>query len=92
MKDEPIYGVVLVPSVSHALRAESLAREAGIACKLIPTPRQLSSDCGTALRFAWVDRGRVLQVLGAVRLEYTAVLPLDHGPSARNAKDAERNR
>ena len=28
-------------------------RESGLECKAIPTPRHLSSDCGTALRFPW---------------------------------------
>ncbi|MGB9722945.1 MAG: DUF3343 domain-containing protein [Chloroflexia bacterium] len=72
----PEWGVLLVPSVSHALRAESLVRQAGIACKLIPTPRQLSSDCGTALRFAWEDRERVRTVVETAGLEYEGVFPL----------------
>ncbi len=72
---EPTWGVLLFPSVSHALRAESLVGKAGIACKLIPTPRQLSSDCGTALRFSWDDRERVLAVLEAAGLEYEGLFP-----------------
>ena len=75
-QEEPRHGVVLVPSVSHALRAEKLVQAAGIACKLIPTPRQLSSDCGTALRFAWSDRDRVRAVLAAAGVETEGVLPL----------------
>jgi hypothetical protein len=73
---EPSYGVVLVPSVSHALRAESLVRGAGIVCKLIPTPRQLSSDCGTALRIPWSDRDQVEATLRAANLDYEGVYPL----------------
>jgi len=76
MASEANWGVLLVPSVSHALRAESLVRRAGIACKLIPTPRQLSSDCGTALRFAWEERERVRAVVEAAGLEYEGVFPL----------------
>ncbi len=72
-----LYGVVLVPSVSHALRAEKLVRQAGIACKLIPTPRQLSSDCGTALRFGWGDRAVVEEVLEEAGLEVEGVYLLD---------------
>ncbi len=70
------YGVLLVPSVSHALRAEAVVRRAGIACKLVPTPRQLSSDCGTALRFAWEDRERVQAVLAAAGVETEGVFCL----------------
>ncbi len=65
----PNWGVLLFPSVHHAMRAESLVRKTGIACKLIPIPRQLSSDCGIALRFSWDEREKVLAVLDAAGLE-----------------------
>jgi hypothetical protein len=53
MKDEqpPSYGVVLFQSISGALRAEKLLIKEGIAYKLIPVPRHLSSDCGVCIRF-----------------------------------------
>ena len=57
------YSVVLFHSSSHALRAEKVLQGAGIASKMIPTPRQLSSDCGMSLR---VDRADVEQVAGAL--------------------------
>lgn len=57
------YGVVVFYSTSWALRAEKLAREAGFEVKLIPTPRHISSDCGTALRFRWDDREAILALL-----------------------------
>jgi hypothetical protein len=48
---KPGQAVALLHSTSHAIRAEKLLRTAGIACKLIPTPRELSSDCGICVRF-----------------------------------------
>jgi hypothetical protein len=53
------YCVVLFHSTAHAIRAEKLLILAGFRIKMIPTPRQLSSDCGMALRF---DRGNQAQV------------------------------
>ena len=53
------YSVVLFHSTAHALRAEKVLVRAGFAIKMIPTPRQLSSDCGLALRF---DRAEEAQV------------------------------
>lgn len=44
------YAVILVHSTSHAIRGEKLLRKAGVAHKLIPVPRQLSSDCGICIR------------------------------------------
>jgi hypothetical protein len=50
MAQQESYAVVLLESVSHALRAEKLLKAAGLSCKLIPVPRHLSSDCGVCLR------------------------------------------
>jgi hypothetical protein len=53
------YSVVLFHSAAHALRAEKVLLGAGVPNKMIPTPRQLSTDCGMSLRF---DRGAEDQV------------------------------
>ena len=57
------YGVVLFHSTSGALRAEKLLKKEGIAYKLIPVPRHLSSDCGVCVRFASQDESLVRKVL-----------------------------
>jgi hypothetical protein len=67
--------VVLFQSVHHALRAEKLLKEAGIPCKLIPIPRNLSSDCGVCLRFDSPLRPRVEEALRG-RVETEKILPL----------------
>ena len=56
-------GIVLFHTTSSALRAEKLMKQAGLNVKLIPTPRELSSDCGMALRFELCDRETVERVL-----------------------------
>ncbi len=57
------YNVVLFHSTAHAIRAETLLRRAGLRIKMIPTPRQLSSDCGMALRFQRGSQGQVTAIL-----------------------------
>jgi hypothetical protein len=57
------YSVVLFHSASHAIRAEKVLLQAGIPNKMIPTPRQLSSDCGMALRFGRADENNVARTL-----------------------------
>jgi len=48
----PVYGYVLFHTSAAAFRAEKLSVTAGIpGARLVPTPRELSSDCGVALRF-----------------------------------------
>lgn len=45
------YGVLLFHTTSATLRAEKVLKQAGMRVRLIPTPREFSSDCGIALRF-----------------------------------------
>ena len=45
------YYVILFKSVSYALKAEKILKAKGIAHKLIPVPKEISSDCGVCLRF-----------------------------------------
>jgi hypothetical protein len=67
------YAVVLFHSTQGAIKAERALVRAGLAVKLIPTPRQLSSDCGTALRCAWADADAVIAALQAAQVEYNSV-------------------
>jgi N-acyl-L-homoserine lactone synthetase len=57
------YSVVLFYSTAHAIRAEKVLQRAGFAIKMIPTPRQISSDCGVALRFDPTDQEAVAATL-----------------------------
>lgn len=75
--NEAEYGVVLFHSVSHALRAERVAMRAGFKIKLIPVPRQFSSNCGTALRFRWADKAAIHQALKEARMKIEAIHKLE---------------
>jgi len=67
------YAVVLFYSTQGAIKAERVLMRAGLAVKLIPTPRQFSSSCGTALRCAWTDIDAVCAALQAGSVEYESV-------------------
>ncbi|MFH1148206.1 MAG: DUF3343 domain-containing protein [Pseudomonadota bacterium] len=41
--------VFVFDSIHHVLKAEKFIKKSGLACELIPVPRQISSDCGMAL-------------------------------------------
>lgn len=45
------YGIILFHNTTSAMQAEALLMRASLTVKLIPTPRELSSDCGISLRF-----------------------------------------
>ena len=71
----PKYAVFLFPSVSHVLKAEKCLKERGIDHKLIPVPREVSSDCGVCRRVAADRQAAVTEGL-AGRVTWEGMVPL----------------
>jgi len=71
------YGVVLFYTTSSVMQAEKLLTKEGYSIKLIPTPRQFSSDCGIALRFEWNCHQEIKQVLEKAGVEFDTIHFLD---------------
>ncbi len=67
------YGVVLFHTSSSAMQAEAVLVRAKLPVKMIPTPRDLSSDCGIALRFDWCQNEQVQALLNKARVEIAGV-------------------
>ena len=64
-------GLISFFASHHAIRAEVTLTRAGLAAQLIPGPRELSPNCGVALRFEYARRDSALAALAAknVRIE-----------------------
>ncbi|MBD3180813.1 DUF3343 domain-containing protein [Candidatus Poribacteria bacterium] len=67
------YGVVLFYTTSSAIRAEKVLENGNIYAKLIPTPRELSSDCGISLRFDWELADSVRNALEFDKVEIAGI-------------------
>lgn len=48
---------------TRVLKAEKILRKAGIACRLIPAPREVAEGCALALRFDAADMTAILEEL-----------------------------
>jgi len=70
---ETDFGIVLFRSTQSAIKAERALLLAGLTVKLIPTPRQYSSSCGTAVRSAWGDVASVRSTLKASGIQYQGI-------------------
>ncbi len=70
------YGVVLFHTSSSAMQAEAVLLRAKRNVKLIPTPRELSSDCGLSLRFDWDCHEEVESLLFKMHVETAGIHPL----------------
>jgi hypothetical protein len=51
------------------MKAEKLLLKKGVSIKLIPVPREFSSDCGLSLRFDWDQRDTVAAELTTAGVE-----------------------
>lgn len=72
----PPRSVILFESVSATLLAEKILKETGIAHKIIPVPKHISSDCGVCIRVDAENLDRARQALhGRVVLQDTRQLP-----------------
>lgn len=69
------YCVVLFDSVSKALLAERTLKKQGIPHKVIPVPRQISSDCGVCIRFRPEQRGQIVDALSG-KVEFRDICTL----------------
>ena len=60
--------VAIFHSIHRVLKAEKVLKQAGVEFLLIPVPRQLTSDCGLALRFSPAAREKLLEILADAEL------------------------
>lgn len=65
--------VVLFHTSNHAFRAEKLLNARDIACRLVPVPRHLSSDCGVCLRVEASGRETVVEILKGAKVEIAGI-------------------
>ena len=66
-------GVVVFYTIHAVFRLEKALEGKGIQTKPIPTPRHLSSDCGTALCFPWSRRAEVEAAIGELDIEVDGI-------------------
>lgn len=66
------WGIVTFFSSQHAIQAEKAAKRGGFAVELIPGPKDISPNCGVALRCASCDLAAVEALLKARGVKYEA--------------------
>ena len=62
-------GVVTFFNSYNALRAESTLKKSGEKARLIPGPREISPNCGTALRFEHARSEEVARLLAQAKVQ-----------------------
>jgi hypothetical protein len=62
-RSEDMDGLISFFASHHAIRAETVLKRNGLAARLIPGPKELSPNCGVALRFEYAQRENVVTIL-----------------------------
>ncbi|PKN11476.1 MAG: hypothetical protein CVU69_12390 [Deltaproteobacteria bacterium HGW-Deltaproteobacteria-4] len=55
--------IAVFHSIHRVMKAEKILKGAGVPILLIPAPREISSDCGLALRYTPDDAERIQNLL-----------------------------
>ena len=66
-------GVVTFFGSHHALRAENVLRKNGYRAVLIPGPREISPNCGVALRFDFTKKDEVMSLFSQSFVHYEEI-------------------
>jgi excisionase family DNA binding protein len=66
-------GLISFFASHHAIRAEAVLKRQGHVATLVPGPRELSPNCGVALRFEYARRDEVLSLLAHHRVRIDGV-------------------
>ena len=74
MADPDFDGLITFFASHHALRAEKVLTEAALPAKLVPGPKELSPNCGVALRFRYEQRDEALDILATKNVKIDEVL------------------
>lgn len=70
-------------STHHLLQAEKLCHGEGIPITLVPIPREITSDCGMAIKFAAAHLERLVAVLSRAGLAHGGIFCLEPGKARR---------
>jgi hypothetical protein len=85
-------GLITFFASHHAIRADKVLSEAGFATRLIPGPKDLSPNCGTALRIELARADDALVVLADKHVRVDEVHPFTPRTDAWPRKEAAPRR
>jgi len=71
--------VAIFHSIHRVMKAEKILQDQHIDIALIPVPRQLSADCGMAIRFSFILKSVVVEALNRSGLTITELWLMENG-------------
>lgn len=65
--------IILFYTMTEVFKAEKALKRRGIEVKIVPVPRELSSDCGISVSIAAQEREQARQILDDAGVEYSGI-------------------
>ncbi len=62
-------GLISFFASHYAIRADTVLKRGGMASRLVPGPKELSPNCGVAVRFDYAERESALAMLAAQKVQ-----------------------
>lgn len=69
--------ILTFSSTHHALRAEELIEEQNIELDIIPIPREITAECGLAIRVSYEQKEQVEEILTNNKINMAGIYSLD---------------
>lgn len=63
------YLIAIFPTTRNAIRAQKACKNKKIPCRMIPVPKELSSECGIALEFDIADDQKARELFTDEKIE-----------------------
>ncbi|NLO20798.1 MAG: DUF3343 domain-containing protein [Syntrophomonadaceae bacterium] len=73
----PNYGIITFASTSYALKAEKVMKGLGKIFMIIPTPREISTSCGLAIKLEPEGLKEFLQILAVEKVPVQGVYRIE---------------
>jgi len=65
--------IFLFESIHLVIKAEKLLRKENIACEIIPVPRDISAECGMAIRMNDAQKKEAIKALQSENIKYRLI-------------------
>lgn len=66
-------------TVHQAMQVEKILKSAGFSFRMVPVPRQISSDCGMGLKYECTDEGGIKETLNRYQVNVAGFHRLEEG-------------
>ncbi|UCE19276.1 MAG: DUF3343 domain-containing protein [Gemmatimonadota bacterium] len=77
--------VITFDSIHRVMKAERILKSEDVSLTLVPTPREISSECGMVVQVGCEELERVQEIFNKNRLEIEGIYQIDEKKKTRKS-------